>query len=104
MANDYGFEQIFARQVEAHGRAEDVAIGISTSGTSPNVVAGLAKARELGMKTIALTGPGGGGCAALADVLLDVPGTPTTPRIQEAHAVIYHILCERVEAALCNDD
>jgi D-sedoheptulose 7-phosphate isomerase len=63
-----------------------------------NVVAGLAKAREIGMKTIALTGRGGGKCAAVADVLLDVP-SDSTPRIQEAHMVIYHTICELVEAA-----
>ncbi|HUS46968.1 MAG TPA: SIS domain-containing protein [Phycisphaerae bacterium] len=96
LANDYGYESIFARQIEAKGGAGDVAVALSTSGNSPSVVAGLAKARELGMKTIALTGAGGGKCAKFADVLLDVPAR-SSPRIQEAHAVIYHILCELVE-------
>lgn len=98
IANDYGFEAIFARQVEACGRKGDVAIGLSTSGNSPNVVAALAAARGRGLKTIAMTGEGGGRCAALADVLLDVP-CKCTPRVQEAHSVIYHIICQLVEAA-----
>ncbi len=98
VANDYGFERVFARQVEAYGAAGDVAIGISTSGHSQSVVAGLRAARELGMKTVALTGSGGGKCAELADILLDVPAR-LTPRVQEAHAVICHILCEFVEKA-----
>jgi D-sedoheptulose 7-phosphate isomerase len=96
IANDYGYEQIFARQVLGKGRPGDVAVGLSTSGNSANVCAGLAAARQAGMKTIALTGSGGGQCAELADVLLDVPSRQT-PRIQEAHAVVYHIICEMVE-------
>ncbi|MCK4602000.1 MAG: SIS domain-containing protein [Phycisphaerae bacterium] len=98
LANDYAVETIFARQLEANAQPGDVAIALSTSGNSPNVLAALAKAREIGMSTIAFTGSGGGRCAELADVLLDVPAS-TTPRIQEAHAVIYHIICELVEAA-----
>ena len=97
VANDCGFERVFARQIEACAGPGDVAIGLSTSGDSPDVVAALVAAREIGMKTIAMTGAGGGGCADLADVLLDVPAD-STPRIQEAHAVIYHTLCEMVEA------
>lgn len=97
VANDSDFDRIFVRQLEACAGPGDVAIGLSTSGDSPNVVAALAAAREIGMKTIAMTGAGGGRCAALADVLLDVPAE-STPRIQEAHAVIYHTLCEMVEA------
>ncbi|MBI5724011.1 MAG: D-sedoheptulose 7-phosphate isomerase [Planctomycetes bacterium] len=99
LANDYNFDRIFARQIEANARAGDVAVGISTSGNSPNVVAALSLARSMGLKTIALTGQSGGKCAALADVLLDVPSA-CTPRIQEAHAVIYHTICELVEAAM----
>jgi len=99
IANDYDYEAIFARQLEANAGVGDVAIGLSTSGNSPNVLVGLAKARELGMKTIAMTGSGGGKCAELADVLLDVP-THVTPRAQELHTVIYHIICELVEEAL----
>ena len=99
IANDYGFEQVFARQLSGKARPGDVAVGISTSGNSPNVVAALKAAGEIGCKTIALTGAGGGQCAALADVLLDVP-SEHTPCVQETHAVIYHALCELVETAL----
>ncbi|MDP6637426.1 MAG: SIS domain-containing protein [Phycisphaerae bacterium] len=101
VANDYQFDTIFSRQVEAFGTPGDIAFGITTSGDSANVVAGLQKAKLIGMKTIALTGPGGGKCAELADILLDAgdEGDPT-PRIQEAHMVIYHTICELVEAAM----
>jgi len=99
LANDYDFQSVFARQIAAAGSPRDVALGISTSGNSANVVAGLAAARRIGMKTIALTGRGGGRCAELADVLLDVPAD-STPRIQEAHTVIYHAVCELVEAEM----
>jgi len=101
VANDYDFNTIFSRQVEAFGRPGDIAFGITTSGNSPNVLAGLQMARKIGMKTIALTGPGGGKCAELADILLDAgaDGDPT-PRVQEAHMVIYHTICELVEAAM----
>ena len=101
VANDYDFETIFSRQLEAFGRPGDIALAISTSGNSPNVLDALRTARRIGMKTIALTGPGGGQCAQLADILLDVgdAGAPT-PRVQEAHMVIYHVLCELVEAAV----
>lgn len=102
VANDYGFDRVFARQVEAHGGAGDVAIGISTSGHSPSVIAGLQAARERGLRTIALTGSGGGKCAELADILLDVPARPT-PRVQEAHSVICHIICEFVEKAFADE-
>jgi len=97
LANDFSFEVIFARQLEANARPGDVAVGFSTSGNSGNVVAALEYARANGMKTIAFTGDGGGKCAALADVLFDIPST-VTAHIQEAGQVIYHILCEIVEA------
>ena len=96
LAYDYGYQSVFARQIEALGRTGDVAIGISTSGNSPNVVAGLQRARELGLGTIAMTGAGGGKCAKLADILLAVPKTHT-PLIQQAQQVIYHVICEIVE-------
>jgi D-sedoheptulose 7-phosphate isomerase len=101
VANDYEFDSIFSRQVEAFGRQGDIAFGITTSGNSTNVLSGLQKAKQLGMKTIALTGPGGGKCAEFADILLDAgsQGDPT-PRVQEAHMVIYHTICELVEAAM----
>jgi D-sedoheptulose 7-phosphate isomerase len=99
IANDFGYDQVFARQLSAKARPGDVAWGLSTSGNSPNVVAALALAREKGVKTLAMTGRGGGACASLADVLLAVE-SDHTPRIQEAHVVIYHTICELVEAAL----
>lgn len=99
VANDYGFEQVFARQVQALGRKGDVAIGLSTSGNSPNVLAGLEAARANGLVTVAMTGRGGGQCGEVADILLAVPHEKTA-RIQEAHAVAYHLLCEAVEKQL----
>jgi D-sedoheptulose 7-phosphate isomerase len=99
VANDYGFDRIFARQIEALGRAGDVALGLSTSGNSPNIVEAFVRAREMGLSTIALTGEGGGKCKQLADVLLEVPASQS-PRIQEVHEVAYHVLCEMVEREL----
>jgi D-sedoheptulose 7-phosphate isomerase len=99
VANDFSFDQIFVRQLEAGAGAGDVAWGLSTSGNSANVVAGLKYAREHGGKTIALTGAGGGQCAAYADVLLDIP-SKTTPRVQEVGTLAYHLICELVEAAM----
>ncbi len=99
VANDYAFEEIFARQVQAFARPGDVAFGISTSGRSPNVVRGLIAARERGALTVALTGEGGGVCAEHADLLLAVP-SKVTARIQEAHLAIGHILCGVVEQRL----
>ncbi len=102
ISNDYDFELVFARQLEANASMNDVAMGLSTSGNSPNVVCALAKAREIGMKTIALTGRGGGRCAEFADILLDVP-SDNTPRVQEVHMIVYHAICEIVEAAIADD-
>ena len=99
VANDFDYETVFVRQLQAVAAAGDVAIGLTTSGNSPNVVAALREARKIGMKTVAFTGAGGGKCAALADVLLDVP-TDQTPRVQESHVILYHILCELVEQAI----
>ena len=96
IANDLGYEAVFRRQVEAHGRPGDVAIGISTSGRSPNVVEALRLARSRGLVTVGLTGAGGGLLAGLVDYLVDVPHTDT-PRIQEVHGMVVHILCEIVE-------
>jgi D-sedoheptulose 7-phosphate isomerase len=101
-SNDYAFEGVFARQVEALGVAGDVAWGISTSGTSKNVVTALTRARELGLRTIALTGNGGGAMAAVADVLLAVPLTETA-RIQEVHLVTYHAVCAALDERLAGD-
>ncbi len=101
VANDLGYEAVFRRQVEAHGRRGDVAIGISTSGRSPNVVQALAAARERGMATVALTGNGGGllARAGAVDHLIDVPSCDTQ-RIQEVHGMVVHVLCQVVEEAL----
>ncbi len=98
-ANDFGFEQVFARQVEALGRAGDVLMGISTSGGSPNVVAALVRARELGVRTIVLTGQAGGRAAELGDVVIRIPSR-STQLIQEAHIAIGHVVCGIVEGAL----
>jgi D-sedoheptulose 7-phosphate isomerase len=96
VGNDMGYEAVFRRQVEAHGRPGDVALGISTSGRSPNVVEALRRARSLGLLTVGLTGGGGGQLAGLVDHLIDVPHADT-PRIQEVHGMVVHILCEIVE-------
>lgn len=98
-ANDYSFEMIFARQLDALCRPGDAVVGLSTSGTSPNVIAGLRTARKIGAYTVALTGNGGGRLKEQADVCLAVAST-TTARIQEAHGLIGHIVCDWIEAAL----
>jgi len=99
IANDYQYELIFARQLEGLGQSGDVAIGLSTSGASRNVLAGLRKARELGMVVLGLTGSVGTAMQSLCDVCLAVPST-NTARIQEAHLAIGHVLCALVEDAL----
>ena len=96
LGNNYSYEIIFSRQIEALGRPGDVAFGISTSGDSENVVLGLQKAAEMQMETVALTGNGGGRMRGIADLHLDVPSTETS-HIQEAHMCIYHTICELVE-------
>lgn len=100
LSNDYCYESVFSRQVEALAKPGDVVWGISTSGNSKNVVEALRTARALEAWTIGLTGEGGGALAEHADVLLAVP-LSATPRIQEIHVVTYHIICDAVEAALC---
>jgi D-sedoheptulose 7-phosphate isomerase len=97
LANDYGFERIFARQVEALGRSGDLLIALSTSGNSPNVNAAVMSARQIGCKTIGLTGSGGKKLASLCEACILVPATRTA-RIQEAHITIGHIWCEIVDA------
>lgn len=96
IANDYGYEELFARQVRAHGRRGDIAIGISTSGNSPNVLKGIAAARDGGLTTIAWTGATGGKLAGLVEYPFVVPSTVTS-RIQESHITLGHVLCELVE-------
>lgn len=97
VGNDYGFEHIFARQIEALCSEGDVVIGISTSGNSANVVAGIETARGLGAHTVGLTGTGGGRLADLCDAILAMP-SGDTPRVQEAHILIGHILCDLIES------
>jgi D-sedoheptulose 7-phosphate isomerase len=96
VSNDFSFSEVFAKQLKALGKEGDVAVGISTSGTSPNIIKAFEVAKEMGMKTIALTGNDGGSLVKIADVSLVVPSS-STPRIQEVHILIGHILCELVE-------
>ncbi len=102
IANDTDFEQIFARQVEAFGRMGDALVAISTSGMSPNIIAGVEAARAAGMKTIGLLGRDGGGVAPLCELAL-VVSSGDTQRIQETHNLIGHVLCELVEEILFGD-
>jgi len=99
LGNDYGFDRIFARLIEAHGSPGDVAIALSTSGDSPNVLAGVAEARARGLRTIGLSGRHGGKLAPAVELALLVP-SDDTPRIQESHIAIGHVLAELVESAL----
>jgi D-sedoheptulose 7-phosphate isomerase len=106
VANDYSFEQVFAKQVRALGTKGDVLLAISTSGNSPNVLAAIAAAHEREMRVVALTGKGGGRATELlapADVHLCVPH-PRTARIQEVHLLINHCLCDAIDATLLGDD
>jgi D-sedoheptulose 7-phosphate isomerase len=99
IGNDYGFEHVFERLVGAYGHDGDAALAISTSGNSPNVLAAVREARQRGMRTIALTGRGGGKLAPAVDVAIVVP-SDDTQRIQECHGAVGHVLCELVEEAL----
>ena len=98
LGNDYSFEYIFERQIEAFGNKGDMAIGISTSGSSKNVMAGILKASKMGLKTAALTGSNIGELSKVVDLCISVPSL-NTPRIQEAHITIGHIVCELIEDA-----
>jgi len=102
IGNDYGFEEIFSRQVEALGRPGDIAFGISTSGNSPNVIKAFKAAKKLGMKTVAMTGGNGGKIKAenLVDIELRVSGSKITPRVQETHEWILHSICYAIEMNL----
>lgn len=99
ISNDYGFEVLFARQVEGLAKPGDIAFGISTSGNSRNVIKGLEKAREMGCKTIGLLGCDGGSIAEVSDIPIIVPCS-ATPRIQESHITIGHVLCQLIENEL----
>jgi len=98
LANDMGYAAVFRRQVEAHGRKGDVALGISTSGRSPNVVEALRSGRARGLVTVGLTGEGGGELAGLVDHLIAVPH-PDTQRVQEVHSMVLHVLAQVIEEA-----
>ncbi|WP_203071780.1 D-sedoheptulose-7-phosphate isomerase [Falsiroseomonas ponticola] len=100
-SNDYSYETVFSRQVEAYGEAGGVLLGLSTSGNSGNVVKALEAARKLGMATIGLTGEGGGKMAPLCDHLLAVPSR-STPAIQQVHLALYHCFCAAVEERLAD--
>jgi D-sedoheptulose 7-phosphate isomerase len=99
LSNDFGYEQVFARQLQAVCRPGDVAVGISTSGNSPNVLAGVAAARAAGGVTIGMTGAGGGALAGEVDLCLSVP-SEVTARVQEGHILLGHTLCELIEDAM----
>ena len=99
IGNDYHYERIFSRQIEALGRSGDVFVGISTSGRSPNVLGGLAAARRLGLRTVGLTGRSGGDMAALCDIVIRIP-SDSTPLIQQGHLLVGHLLCAMIEDAI----
>ncbi len=101
ISNDYGFNEVFVRQIEGLGEEGDIAIGISTSGNSPNVILAVNKAKQMKIKTIGLTGGNGGELSKIVDVAIVAPSIDT-PRIQEAHITIGHIICELIEAQLFN--
>ena len=103
VSNDYGFDKVFSRAIEATGQKGDVLVGISTSGNSANVLNAMQKAREIGVSTIAMTVNDGGKMTARSDLLINEPST-CTPRIQEAHIMIGHIVCELVEKELFGNE
>ncbi len=97
IANDYGYEYIFARQIEAHGRPGDMVIGLSTSGNSPNILKAIRKSKELGLVTVGMTGIDGGEMKREVTYWLSVP-SDDTPRIQEGHILLGHVFCEVIES------
>ncbi len=99
IGNDYGYENLFSRQIEGHGRPGDLFLAISTSGNSPNILRGIATARALNMGIIGLTGATGGQMAAACDICLRMPSLET-PRIQEGHILVGHLLCAHIERQL----
>ncbi|MFZ6049168.1 D-sedoheptulose 7-phosphate isomerase [Pseudomonas sp. CR3202] len=104
VANDFGYDYIFSRYIESHGRAGDVLIAISTSGRSPNVIKAAEAARALGVKVVALTGKPGSALEALADVCICAPGGDFADRVQELHIKVLHILIELVERKLAPEN
>lgn len=103
VANDYGFESVFSRGVEAYGKPEDIFVGLTTSGNSPNIIKAIETAKELGLYTIAFLGKGGGQLKGVADLELCIDGFSTSDRIQEAHMTAIHIIIEHVENMLFYD-
>jgi D-sedoheptulose 7-phosphate isomerase len=99
LANDYDYESIFAKQVRAYGNKGDVLIGISTSGNSQNVIKAFEKAHEMGIITVGFTGEKGGNMKNVSDYLINVP-SDSTPRIQEMHILVIHIICGLIEGGL----
>lgn len=102
IGNDYGYDQVFSRQLEGMGQAGDIFIGISTSGNSVNIIKAFESAKKKGITTVALTGRDGGAMAKMADVALVVPSN-STPRIQESHILIGHIICDIIEKEIFGD-
>jgi len=103
VGNDYGFDHVFARQVEALAKVGDIAVGISTSGKSPNVIMALKRARDIGAKTIGFTGENGGGMSSVCDICFRAPANRTA-RIQELHIAAWHAVCDLVEEEIIRDD
>lgn len=103
IGNDYGFERVFARQIEAWAGPEDVVVGISTSGNSPNVLKAMEAAKRIGAKTVGFTGRSGGKLVESVDLCLRIP-SDSTPRIQEGHITAGHVICSLVESALFGED
>jgi D-sedoheptulose 7-phosphate isomerase len=103
ISNDYGYDEVFARQVQALGRAGDVALALSTSGSSPNVLRAVSACRSLGMRVVGLTGGDGGALAGQVDVSLRVSASRLSPRVQETHILVGHVLCELVERRVCGE-
>jgi len=99
IANDYGFERLFARQIQAIGKKGDILVAISTSGNSANIIEGIKEAKKIGITTIGLTGRSGGKISELCDLCFRIP-SDETPRIQEAHILIGHIICSIIEKSL----
>lgn len=101
VANDFGYEEVYARMIEGVGLPGDILIGLSTSGNSPNIVKAFQAAKKTGMTSVAFTGNSGGSLKSLADYLLNIP-SDDTPRIQESHILVGHIICQLVEEKLFN--
>lgn len=99
VGNDYGYENVYSRAVKGHGKPGDILVGLSTSGNSENILRAFDVAHEIGMKTVGFTGETGGKMASKSDYLINIPSTDT-PRIQECHITVGHIVCELVEAKL----